>query len=145
MSKRSCATLVLITTHSSSRLRKLTRRRPTCFQTNIITVGAERFHCTEVPFQPSFTGKEASGFRDTSFQNVMKCDVNIRKILYANAVLSSGTIMSQWIFEHMTKELTAVAPSTLKLICEGTLYGLEDLPCLSSSFSSEVDLEGRVR
>ena len=29
-------------------------------QTEIITVGAERFHCAEVFFQPSFTGKEAA-------------------------------------------------------------------------------------
>ena len=28
---------------------------------NIITVGAERFRCPEVLFQPSFVGKEASG------------------------------------------------------------------------------------
>ena len=33
---------------------------------NIISVGADRFHCVEVLFQPSFTGKEASGFHDTS-------------------------------------------------------------------------------
>ena len=83
---------------------------------NIISVGAERFHCAEVPFQPSFTATEASGFRDTSLQNVMKCDVYIRKESYANAVLSSGATMFQWIFEHMTKELTALAPSTMKLI-----------------------------
>ena len=37
MSNRSCATLVLIETHSSSRLRKLARRRPTCFQTSSLS------------------------------------------------------------------------------------------------------------
>ena len=34
--------------------------------------------------------KEASGFHDTSWPNVMKCDVYIRKELYANVVLSGG-------------------------------------------------------
>merc|ERR1712122_373478 len=40
---------------------------------NIITVGAERFRCAEVLFQPSFICKEASGIHDTSFQSIMKC------------------------------------------------------------------------
>ena len=32
-------------------------------------------------------------------------------------MLSSGATMFQWIFEHVTKKLTALAPSTMKLIC----------------------------
>merc|ERR1712032_665347 len=57
---------------------------------NIITVGGERFRCPEVLFQPSFIGKEASGIHDTTFQSIMKCDVDIRKDLYSNVVLSGG-------------------------------------------------------
>ncbi|CAE7938194.1 ACT1, partial [Symbiodinium necroappetens] len=82
---------------------------------NIITVGAERFRCPEVLFQPSFVGKEASGIHDTTFQSIMKCYVDIRKDLYSNVVLSGGTTMFQGIGERMTKELTALAPSTMKI------------------------------
>jgi len=82
---------------------------------NIITVGNERFRCPEVLFQPSFIGKESSGIHDTTFQSIMKCDVDIRKDLYANVVLSGGTTMFQGIGERMTKELTALAPSTMKI------------------------------
>jgi len=82
---------------------------------NIITVGSERFRCPEVLFQPSFIGKEASGIHDTTFQSIMKCDVDIRKDLYANVVLSGGTTMFSGIGERMTKELTALAPSTMKI------------------------------
>merc|ERR1712147_173552 len=35
--------------------------------------------------------------------------------LYANVVLSGGTTMFQGIGERMTKELTALAPSTMKI------------------------------
>merc|ERR1712194_769215 len=77
---------------------------------NIITVGNERFRCPEVLFQPHFIGKEASGIHDTTFQSIMKCDVDIRKDLYSNVVLSGGTTMFQGIGERMTKELTALAP-----------------------------------
>jgi len=82
---------------------------------NIITVGNERFRCPEVLFQPHFLGKEASGIHDTTFQSIMKCDIDIRKDLYANIVLSGGTTMFGGIGERMTKELTALAPSTMKI------------------------------
>jgi actin beta/gamma 1 len=82
---------------------------------NVITIGNERFRCPEVLFQPSFIGKEASGIHDCTFQTIMKCDVDIRKDLYANIVLSGGTTMFQGIGERMTKELTALAPSTMKI------------------------------
>merc|ERR1712224_866916 len=82
---------------------------------NIITVGNERFRCPEVLFEPSFIGKKASGIHDTTFQSIMKCDVDIRKDLYANVVLSGGNTMFQGIGERMTKELKALAPSTMKI------------------------------
>ena len=82
---------------------------------NVIVIGAERFRCPEVLFQPSFIGKEASGIHDCTFQTIMKCDIDIRKDLYANIVMSGGTTMFQGIAERMTKELTALAPSTMKI------------------------------
>jgi len=82
---------------------------------NVITVGNERFRTPEVLFQPSLIGKEASGVHDCTFQTIMKCDVDIRKDLYQNIVLSGGTTMFQGIGERMTKELTALAPSTMKI------------------------------
>ena len=82
---------------------------------NVIVIGNERFRCPEVLFQPSFIGKEASGIHDSTFQTIMKCDVDLRKDLYANIVLSGGTTMYPGIGERMTKELTALAPSTMKI------------------------------
>jgi len=82
---------------------------------NVIVIGSERFRCPEVLFQPSLIGKEASGVHDTTFQTIMKCDVDIRRDLYANIVLSGGTTMFPGIAERMTKELTALAPSTMKI------------------------------
>jgi len=82
---------------------------------NIITVGSERFRCPEVLFQPSFIGKEASGIHDTTFQSIMKCDVDVRRELYANIVLSGGTTTFPGIGERMTKELTCLAPSTVRI------------------------------
>ena len=82
---------------------------------NVIVIGNERFRCPEVLFQPSLIGKEASGVHDCTFQTVMKCDVDIRRDLYANVVMSGGTTMFPGIAERMTKELTALAPSIMKI------------------------------
>merc|ERR1719393_86844 len=54
----------------------------------MVKVCDERFRCPEVLFQPSLIGKEASGIHDTTYQSIMKCDVDIRKDLYGNVVLS---------------------------------------------------------
>ena len=42
-------------------------------------MGAVRFRGIEVPFQPSFIGKEVSGIRDTTFQPILKCEDDVRK------------------------------------------------------------------
>uniref|UniRef100_A0A3B3VWY4 Actin, alpha, cardiac muscle 1c n=1 Tax=Poecilia latipinna TaxID=48699 RepID=A0A3B3VWY4_9TELE len=54
----------------------------------------------------------ASG-RTTGY--IMKCDIDIRKDLYANNVLSGGTTMYPGIADRMQKEITALAPSTMKI------------------------------
>jgi len=82
---------------------------------NIITISSERFRCPEVLFQPAFIGKEARGIHDCTFDTIMKCDVDIRKDLYANVVLSGGTTMYPGIGERMTKELSALAPTSMKI------------------------------
>ena len=44
-------------------------------------------------FNPHIVGMEAVGIHDTTFNSIMKCDVDIRKDLYNNIVLSGGTTM----------------------------------------------------
>lgn len=46
----------------------------------VITVGSERFRCPEVLFQPSMIGIEGAGIHETTFNSIMKCDVDIRKV-----------------------------------------------------------------
>jgi actin-related protein len=81
----------------------------------VITIGAERFRCPEALFKPSLLGMEAVGVHETTYNSIMKCDVDIRKDLYANVVLSGGTTMYNGIAERMTKEITALAPPTMKI------------------------------
>ena len=63
----------------------------------VITIGSERFRCPEVLFTPSMVGMEAAGIDETAFNSIMKCDVDIRKDLYGNVVLSGGVLLRQCI------------------------------------------------
>jgi len=81
----------------------------------VITVGNERFRCPEALFQPSFLGREAAGIHECTYNSIMKCDVDIRKDLYGNIVLSGGTTMFPGIADRMQKELVNLAPSTMKI------------------------------
>ncbi|XAR68950.1 hypothetical protein NMG60_11000374 [Bertholletia excelsa] len=81
----------------------------------VITIGAERFRCPEVLFQPSMIGMESPGIHETTYNSIMKCDVDIRKDLYGNIVLSGGTTMFPGIADRMSKEITALAPSSMKI------------------------------
>jgi actin-related protein len=81
----------------------------------VITIGAERFRCCETLFQPSLIGMEQDGIHQLLFQSIMKCDVDIRKDLYGNIVLSGGTTMFEGIADRLTKEMTNLAPAAIKV------------------------------
>jgi len=82
---------------------------------NIITVGNERFRCPETLFQPNMIGKEEDGIHKLTFDSIMKCDVDIRKDLYANTVMSGGTTMFTGIADRVSKEMTTLAPASMTI------------------------------
>ena len=44
----------------------------------------------------------------------MKCDVDIRKVLFTSAMLAKARpCFNGFLFERVTKELTTLAPSTM--------------------------------
>jgi len=79
----------------------------------VITISNERFRCPEVLFQPSFVGKEDEGVHVLTYNSIMKCDIDIRKDLYGNIVLSGGSTMFPGIADRMNKEITAKAPTSM--------------------------------
>jgi actin beta/gamma 1 len=81
----------------------------------IITIGNERFRCPEALFQPSFVGMETTGIHEATYDSIMKCDVDIRKDLYCNIVLSGGTTMFPGIGDRMSQEIAGLAPQNIKV------------------------------
>ena len=68
-----------------------------------ITVGTQRFRCPEALFKPMLIGKEMPGFHEITYNSILKCDVDIRKDLYNNIVMSGGTTMYPGIPERLNK------------------------------------------
>lgn len=58
---------------------------------------------------------EVSGLLETTYRSIMNCDVDIRKDLYRNVVLSGGSTMFPGIADRMRRELAALAPSSMKI------------------------------
>ncbi|CEP01547.1 hypothetical protein PBRA_002153 [Plasmodiophora brassicae] len=81
----------------------------------VITVGNERFRAPEVLFQPSMIGNESEGIHQLAYQSIMKCDVDIRKDLYENIVMSGGSTMYDGLATRLQKEVAALAPSSMRV------------------------------
>jgi actin-related protein len=82
------------------------------FKVHVLTFS---FRAPEALFQPSVLGQEAAGIHETTYNSIMKCDVDIRKDLYGNIVMSGGTTMYPGIADRMQKEINALAPSSMKV------------------------------
>jgi len=80
---------------------------------NLITIGSERFRCPEVLFNPMLIGKEFVGIHEQCYNSIMKSDIDVRKDLYSNIVLSGGTTMFPGLSERLTREVQKLAPQTM--------------------------------
>uniref|UniRef100_M1DTV9 Actin-11 n=1 Tax=Solanum tuberosum TaxID=4113 RepID=M1DTV9_SOLTU len=69
----------------------------------------------EVLLKPSSVGIKATGIHGKTYNLIMRCDVDIRKELFANIVLSDGSTMFPGIAERMRKEINALSPSHMKI------------------------------
>jgi actin-related protein len=81
----------------------------------VITIGKEKFRCPEVLFQPSFLGMEEYGIQDATYNSIIKCDMDIRKALYNNIVLSGGNTMFPGFPDRLKKEITELAPPKMNV------------------------------
>jgi len=81
----------------------------------VITIGNERFRCPEVLFNPAMIGMESIGINEAICNCVKSCDIDIRKDLFSNIILSGGTTMYAGIADRVQKEVTDASAPTLKI------------------------------
>ena len=81
----------------------------------VITVGNQRFRCPECLFTPKFLGLESEGVDRMTYNSIMKCDVDIRRDMYFNIVVSGGSSMFPGIADRMQKEMYTVADPAVRI------------------------------
>ncbi len=79
----------------------------------IVKVGVERFLAPECLFNPSVIGKELPPMDDLVVNAIDECDVDLRRDLYSNIVLSGGSTMFPGIKERLTKEIREQIPESV--------------------------------
>ncbi|EDR27129.1 actin-11, putative [Entamoeba dispar SAW760] len=81
----------------------------------IISIGSERFKCSEVLFEPNIIGKETSGIHEITYNSIMQCDCDLRKEMYNNIVLCGGSSMFPGMKQRFIKEITILSPPTIQI------------------------------
>ena len=134
----------------------------------VITIGNERFRAPEALFQPSVLGLESGGIHVTTFNSIMKCDVDVRKDLYGNIVMVGFTFSSfrivqaanqiiVWWYDHVSRYLRSHAKrnhSSCTFLDEGQdhratrtkVFRLDRWldSCLSVYLSADVDFKAGI-
>lgn len=80
----------------------------------VVSIASERFRVPEVLFNPSMIGKEAPGVHQLVHDSISTCDIDLRRDLYENIVLSGGTTMFDGIEQRLQAEIGKLAPSSVK-------------------------------
>lgn len=81
----------------------------------VITIGTGRFKCPEILFDPSKVGIESCGVHDIVLKSIRRCDMDIRRDMYGNVVLSGGTTMVPGLADRLAKELSSLAPPGVRV------------------------------
>jgi len=71
----------------------------------------ERWKCPEALFNPSIVGLESLGIGGLVWESISRCDIDVRKTLLSNVVLSGGSTMFPGFSERLCRELRGYAPS----------------------------------
>lgn len=80
----------------------------------MITIGSERFRATEVLFQPSMLGRETVGIHERAVKSVNACDIDIRRELFENVVLSGGTTMFAGLSDRLSTEIGKMTSASVR-------------------------------
>ena len=73
---------------------------------SIMTINDERFRAAEVLFRPELVGKETEGIHYLAYDSVERCEMDIRKELMGDIVLSGGSTMFPGMAERLQGEIS---------------------------------------
>jgi actin len=85
---------------------------------NIISLGNERFKCTEALFNTRLLDVDEPSIHDVIIKSILKCNTTIRDKMYNNIVLAGGNTMFPGLRKRIDKELRRVAPDSANIKVE---------------------------
>eukprot|EP01069_Polyplicarium_translucidae_P001470 Polyplicarium_translucidae@DN1675_c0_g1_i1.p1 len=80
-----------------------------------LMVGAERFRAPEVLFLPLTIGSEYPGIHEMLVASITKADLDLRKTLYSQIVLSGGSTMFSGFGDRLLNEVRKLAPKDIRI------------------------------
>ncbi|KAJ3396824.1 Actin-2 [Lobulomyces angularis] len=82
---------------------------------NVIKLGAERFRAPEILFNPEIIGLEYPGIHQVVVDSINKADLDLRKSLFSNIVLSGGTTLCKGFGDRLLNDVKKLALRDLKV------------------------------
>ncbi|KAL1902906.1 Centractin [Sporothrix stenoceras] len=82
---------------------------------NKLKVGAERFRAPEILFDPEIIGLEYPGVHQMVVDAIVRTDLDLRKSLYANIVLSGGTTLTKGFGDRLLHEIRKIAVKDMRI------------------------------
>ncbi|KZO93513.1 actin-like protein [Calocera viscosa TUFC12733] len=72
---------------------------------NAIMLGSERFRAPEILFNPELIGQEYEGVHQVVVNSIQRVDMDLRKALYSNIVLSGGSTLCRGFGDRLLNEV----------------------------------------
>jgi centractin len=80
-----------------------------------ISLGAERFRAPEILFNPSLIGLEYVGVHTMLHNTINRCDLDIRRGMFADIILSGGSTLFEGFGDRLLSEVRKLAPRDTKI------------------------------
>lgn len=71
----------------------------------IIKIASARFRAPEILFRPYLIGEECEGLHEMLMYSIQKSDMDLRKMLYQNIVLSGGSTLFKGFGDRLLSEI----------------------------------------
>ncbi|KAF8461894.1 actin family [Kalaharituber pfeilii] len=82
---------------------------------NMLKLGPERFRAPEILFDPEIIGLEYSGIHQIVVDAINRTDLDLRKSLFANIVLSGGSTLTKGFGDRLLTEVKRLAVKDMKI------------------------------
>lgn len=82
---------------------------------SMLEVGPARFRAPELLFRPDLVGEECEGIHEVLAFAIQKSDMDLRRVLYSNIVLSGGSTLFKGFGDRLLNEVKKLAPKDIKI------------------------------